>query len=158
MDSHPEPSHSEMHPYRRLFVSLALSYVVMFAVMYARVNAPDHILLSLNQAYMAGLMVAPMLIIMLLTMGSMYKNRRLNQILLATGVALTLLFFTLVRTQSGVGDEQFLNSMIPHHSAAILVCEEAALSDPRVEELCVEIIESQEREIREMKSLLQDYD
>lgn len=158
MDSHPEPSHSEMHPYRRLFVSLALSYVVMFAVMYARVNAPDHILLSLNQAYMAGLMVAPMLIIMLLTMGSMYKNRRLNQILLATGVALTLLFFTLVRTQSGVGDEQFLNSMIPHHSAAILVCEEAALSDPRVEELCVEIIEAQEREIREMKSLLQDYD
>lgn len=109
-------------------------------------------------AFEAGLMIAPMLIIMLLTMDSMYTNRRLNAALIALGIALIALFWGLLRFQAGVGDEQFLNSMIPHHAAAILVCEEADLTDPRIEELCAEIIEAQEREISEMKAILAEDD
>lgn len=37
----------------------------MFAAMFSRVNVLDNVFLSLNHAYMAGLMVAPMMIIML---------------------------------------------------------------------------------------------
>jgi uncharacterized protein (DUF305 family) len=59
-----------------------------------------------------------------------------------------------VRTQGGVCNEGFLKSMIPHHSAAILVCNEADLTDPRIQQLCREIIAAQEREIAEMKALL----
>lgn len=33
--------------------------------------------------------------------------------------------------------------MIPHHAGAILMCEQAAITGPRVEALCVEIIDSQ---------------
>jgi uncharacterized protein (DUF305 family) len=46
--------------------------------------------------------------------------------------------------------------MIPHHSIAILTSERAEISDPRVRELADEIIESQRREIEEMKALIAD--
>lgn len=145
-----------MSPYLRLFLALSASYVVMFAVGYARTDVWENVFLNLNRVYMTGMMVAPMLVIMLLAMRPMYGNKQLNLVLVATGVVLTALFWTLVRAQIGVGDQQFLRSMIPHHAAAILVCQEAALTDPRIKELCTEIIESQEREIREMKALIQE--
>jgi uncharacterized protein (DUF305 family) len=145
-----------MKPYLRLFAALAVSYVVMFAVGYARTDVLGNVFLNLNRAYMAGMMVAPMLVIMLVVMGSMYENKRLNAALIAAGLGLTVLFWVLVRTQAGVGDRQFLRSMIPHHAAAILVCGEASVTDPRIEALCVEIVEAQEREIREMKAIMRD--
>lgn len=146
----------DMKPYLRLLAALVASYVVMLASMFSRVNVLSNVFLSLNQVYMAGLMVAPMLLIMLIVMGSMFKKKRLNAVLFVAGVVLTGLFWLLVRTQAGVGDQQFLRSMIPHHAGAILVCEEASLTDPRIEELCRQIIEAQVREIREMKGFMQD--
>ena len=46
--------------------------------------------------------------------------------------------------------------MIPHHSAAIQMARESTITDPRVKKLVDEIIESQEREIAEMKAMLAD--
>ncbi len=46
--------------------------------------------------------------------------------------------------------------MIPHHAAAILVCQQASITDPQIEQLCQEIIAAQEREIAEMKALMQE--
>lgn len=147
-------SKSGMKPYITLLVSLVISYVVMFAIMFSRVNEWSNLFVSLNQVYMTGLMISAMLIIMLLTMGSMFKNRTLNIVLLASGVALVLMFWRLVRTQAGVGNQQFLRSMIPHHAAAILVCQQSSLTNPRIEELCVEIVQTQKEEIRIMKELM----
>jgi uncharacterized protein (DUF305 family) len=47
-----------------------------------------------------------------------------------------------------------MKAMIPHHSIAILTSERAQISDPRVRKLADEIIESQRREIDEMKALI----
>lgn len=156
MQPHRDEPKSDMKPYVRLLAALSISYAVMFAAMFARVNVLSNVFLGLNQVYMAGLMVAPMLIIMLTVMGSMYRNKRLNAVLVGAGILLTVLFWLLVRSQAAVGNRQFLRSMIPHHAGAILVCEEASLTDPRIEQLCRQIIESQEREIREMKELMKD--
>ncbi|MGZ8779152.1 MAG: DUF305 domain-containing protein, partial [Thermoanaerobaculia bacterium] len=49
-------------------------------------------------------------------------------------------------------------SMIPHHSIAINNARKATISDPRVRELADQIIESQVREIAEMKLLIEDID
>lgn len=46
--------------------------------------------------------------------------------------------------------------MIPHHSAAIQMCNEPNLSDPRVKKLCEQFVSSQEREIAEMTALLEE--
>lgn len=47
--------------------------------------------------------------------------------------------------------------MIPHHSSAILMCQESELSDPEIVMLCEEIVKSQEEEIAQMKAILARY-
>ena len=62
--------------------------------------------------------------------------------------------FGLIRTQTTIGDTAFLRSMIPHHSGAILMCEQASLKDAEIRELCRTIIAGQAAEIEQMKSIL----
>lgn len=62
----------------------------------------------------------------------------------------------IVRSQATVDDVDYMRAMIPHHSIAILTSERAQITDPRVRKLADEIIEAQEREIAEMKSLAAD--
>jgi uncharacterized protein (DUF305 family) len=62
--------------------------------------------------------------------------------------------FTLIRTQTTIGDTAFLRSMIPHHSGAILMCREASIRDPEIKALCGQIIRSQAQEIDQMKAIL----
>jgi uncharacterized protein (DUF305 family) len=59
-----------------------------------------------------------------------------------------------MRTQAAVGDDDFLRSMIPHHSGAILMCEKASLTDAEIIELCARIVRSQAEEIAQMQSIL----
>jgi uncharacterized protein (DUF305 family) len=47
--------------------------------------------------------------------------------------------------------------LIPHHSSAILMCEQSAITDPEIIELCEEIVQSQEEEIAEMENILTRY-
>lgn len=147
-----DPSMGRMH-YQRLAIVLAVSSVLMFMSTYAAVARTDHILPNVNRMYMAGLMVTPMPLLMLSVMGMMYPNRPLNWIIGATAVVAGLLFFLAIRQQALVGDEQFLESMIPHHSSAILMCEQASLHDEEIRALCVQIIESQESEITQMQAI-----
>ena len=69
--------------YLRLAVMIALSYVSMYLLMYAMVDKLGDVYNSLNQVYMAGLMTAPMVVIEMLLMSGMYKNRKLNGLLIA---------------------------------------------------------------------------
>lgn len=62
----------------------------------------------------------------------------------------------LVRSQATIEDVSWMKAMIPHHSIAILTSSRANFSDPRVQKLTNEIIAAQEREIKEMKALIQD--
>jgi hypothetical protein len=159
MQSHSEHAadHSDkpdMQPYVKLGLALAISFVVMFVSGYARTAAWDHLYLNANRFYMTTIMVAPMALIMMGVMRHMFKHKKLNMGIAAVSVGLTVLFWALIRTQGGVGNESFLKSMIPHHSASILVCNEADVTDPRIEQLCREIVEAQRREIAEMKGYL----
>ena len=56
-------------------------------------------------------------------------------------------------TQAAIGDKELIRGMIPHHSGAILMCGKAKLSDPELVALCGEIVEAQEREIRQMQAI-----
>jgi uncharacterized protein (DUF305 family) len=118
------------------------------------VNRLENVYPNFNQFYMAGLMTAPMLILELVLMGSMYQNKRLNGLLIAIGIGAGLLFWVLIRQQTAIDDRQFLKSMIPHHAGAILMCEESPSRNPEILRLCREIVASQRAEIAEMKGLL----
>lgn len=49
-----------------------------------------------------------------------------------------------------------MRAMIPHHSVALLTSQRARIEDPRVRKLADGIIASQEREIAEMKRLIDE--
>jgi uncharacterized protein (DUF305 family) len=140
--------------YKKLGLVISINAVVMFLLTYALIDSWDHFYPNINRVYMALMMVAPMVILMLWVMRSMYENLRLNVVLYLVFSLLFLASFFLARTQTPVGDDQFLRSMIPHHSSAIVMCEEASISDPQIIELCGEIVEAQVREIAEMKEIL----
>ena len=105
---------------------------------------------------MTLLMGATMAVIMLGFMMSMYKNWKLNVAIVLGSVVLFGLATWLVRSQTTVQDRSYMSAMIPHHSIAILTSERSEIRDVRVCELAVEIIESQRREIEEMKWLIAD--
>lgn len=141
-------------PYASLLVSLGVSFVVMYFLMYSMADRRSHVYLNLSNVYMAGLMAGSMVPVMLVTMPGMFKHRKKNAALWAASAAVLGLFWVLLRNEAGVGDRQFMRAMIPHHSAAIQMCKESSVTDPRVQKLCEGIVASQEREIAEMEALL----
>jgi hypothetical protein len=144
--------------YLRFGAMIATSTVVMFVLMYLNTYAWDHVRWSETRVYMAILMGATMALIMLGYMLSMYQNTMLN---IGVVVAAVLVFggsLWLVRSQETVQDQSYMRAMIPHHSIAILTSERSEITDYRVCQLAVEIIEAQRREIAEMDWLIADID
>jgi hypothetical protein len=151
---HAHEKSESRRPYAWLALELAIDFVIMDLVMYTMIDGLEHLRPNLNNVYMTLMMVAPMGVLMLLFMRSMYPSRRANAIIVAAAVLVFAGSFVGMRTQAGVGDDQFLESMIPHHSGAILMCEEASLTDPEIIELCEDIVRSQQAEIRKMEEIL----
>ena len=142
------------HHYMMLALNLGISLVIMYVAMFAMIWTWGEFLQNINFFYMALVMWAPMAIVMLVTMRSMYRNANLNGLLYLAFGLVFLLSLIAIRDQSLVGNRQFLRSMIPHHSGAILMCQEASISDPEIKQLCQEIIASQKAEIDQMKAIL----
>lgn len=147
-----------MNHYRPLFIMLVLSFVAMYALMYAMVDSFGNVYNNLNQFYMAALMASPMAILELMVMSAMYKDKRLNAIIAAASVFVLVASFAFIRQQTAIGDKQFLRSMIPHHASAILMCEQASITDAKIRELCRGIISGQQAEIDQMKGILRELD
>jgi uncharacterized protein (DUF305 family) len=118
------------------------------------VNTIGNVYNNFNQFYMAGLMTAPMVVIELAVMSAMYKDKRRNTLIIAASIILGIIFFIFIRQQTAISDKQFLRSMIPHHAGAILMCEHASVQDAEIQELCQNIIASQQAEIDQMKAIL----
>jgi hypothetical protein len=148
-------SHSGKGSYARLAAMALASFLAMYVLMYAMVNTAGDIYPSFNQLYMAGLMAAPMVTIELLLMKGMYPNRRANVAIHLVSLAVFAACFLAIRQQAAITDRQFLQSMIPHHSGAILMCEKAPLQNPEIVDLCQTIIAGQQREIDQMRAMLQ---
>lgn len=154
--NHHQAHGGDMHHagpiYVRLAVMTLLSFVAMYALMFAMVDTFDHVHHSVNQVYMAALMAAPMPILELALMWRMYPSQRANLALLAASVVLGVACWAAIRTQAGVSDGQFVRSMIPHHAGAILMCEENRLESGELQALCRQIIRSQRAEIATMEA------
>lgn len=155
--NHKKMNHPDIENknYRSLGLMFVLHFVAMYLLMYAMVhNLGSNVYNSLNQLYMAGLMTASMVGIELVLMRSMYPNKKWNALLIVASVVLLMGSFTLIRQQTGIQDTQFIRSMIPHHSGAILMCEKAEINDRELQELCRNITSSQQQEIDQMKAVL----
>ena len=143
--------------YGRLMVELAIDFVIMYLVMFTMIRSLDHFYNNINNVWMTLMMVTPMALVMLAAMRSMFPSRKRNLLVIAGALIVFGVSFYGMRTQLAVGDEQFLRSMIPHHSGAILMCQEASITNPEIKALCGEIVASQRREIEQMKAILKQY-
>jgi len=144
-------------PYLKLAIAIFINTIAMYFITYVTIDNLSHFQFNLNRVYRALLMAAPMVLVMLIVMARMFQKQRLNIVLF---IAVPLAFiglFLMVRSQALIHDAQFLRSMIPHHSAAILMCEKSAITDPEIDMLCDQIIETQKKEIGQMEEILKRY-
>ena len=147
---------SGMSMYVRFMAMIATGTVVMFVLMYFNTYSIDHVFWSETRFWMAFVMGAAMMVVMLGFMWSMYKNRTKNFIILGVAALVFALALWLVRSQTTVTDTEYMQAMIPHHSIAIMTSERAHIRDPRVRKLAHDIILAQRREIAQMKYLIED--
>ena len=106
-------------------------------------NSIDDIRLSLNDAYMIGLMTGYMILFM-----GVYYQYTLGSLV---GLGLVCFFFYAIRTQLFITEHQFLVGMIPHHSMAIHMSKQLQTKPNHIPQLLTNIITSQESEIEYMK-------
>ncbi|MGF1633184.1 MAG: DUF305 domain-containing protein [Phycisphaerae bacterium] len=154
--THDPGGHTSHMSYLRFGLMILTSTTLMYVLMYAHTYAWDHVYWSETRFYMALLMAAMMSIVMLAFMLGMYRDRRVNIGIFAASGLLLLVALFLLRSQTTVSGVSYMKGMIPHHSIAILTSERAEIEDPRVRKLADEIIETQQREIAEMKRLIAD--
>lgn len=141
--------------YVKFAAMMAVSFVIMYAVMFLNADLFEHVMLSTTRTYMTLLMVSSMAIFMLLFMWGMYENKKANYIILASSLIIFIGTLTMLRSQTLIADVQWMKAMIPHHSSAIMVSQEAHLQDPEAQKLAQDIIEAQKREIAQMQAMIQ---
>lgn len=159
IENHTDTGHHQgmSGNYFRFLAMIGTSIVVMFFLMYLHsYQILDHAWFSETRLFMALIMGAAMMVIMLSYMLHMYKSRSANIAIYLSAIVLFGVSLWLVRSQVTVSDVDYMEGMIPHHSIAILTSERAQIQDLRVRELADEIIEAQRREIREMEWLISD--
>ena len=79
-----------------------------------------------------------------------------NVFIFFIGIILSISISLLLRQQLLVDDNQWLKRMIPHHSTALTTTHKIynKTNNPKIKDLAKEIIDTQEKEIQLMKSML----
>lgn len=148
----------KMGNYGRFWAMVGTSTAIGWLAMYLNTYQLDHVFFSWNRVFMAMIMGGVMTAVMMLFMWKMYPRKRVNYAVLVVAAALLVAGLGLMRSQATVADVAYMRSMIPHHSIAVLTSSRARIEDPRVRKLADQIIESQQREILEMKQLVGELD
>ena len=141
--------------YKHFSIMMLISFFIMYIVMFLNIDDISHFQTSTTRIYMALLMVSPMAVVMMAMMGKMYPNRKTNMGIIIAAIVVFIVTLTALRTQTPIGDVQYMKAMIPHHSSAIMVSKHANIQDPEVKKLSEQIIASQEKEIAEMNQMIE---
>lgn len=144
----------EKSNYSRFALILLISFILMYAIMFLNVEEADHIYLNMTRFYMSLLMICAMAVLMIVMMPLMYSDKKANIIIIISSIVVFAFAFIGVHKQFLISDIQYMKGMIPHHSIAIMTSKNAHIKDARVRKLADGIIETQEKEIAEMKAMI----
>lgn len=147
-------THKHKAAYRSLVWMGIVHVPIMYLIMFSMVDTAGDIFQNLNTFYMALMMAAPMVAIMPFMMKDMYPDKKKNALVAVASLVILFGAFAGIRYQTAIADTQFIRSMIPHHSGAILMCREANITDPELKTLCQEISKGQREEIVQMNQIL----
>src|SRR4051812_6270419 len=95
-----QPRNSNMMSYKKFFAMMGISFIIMYWIMFLNVDEVSHIYLSTTRIYMSLLMVSAMAVVMMLMMGTMYSNKRLNTGIVTSGIVVFGLVLAGLRTQT----------------------------------------------------------
>ena len=145
-----------MNLYKTHFIQFIVMIIVgmLFNPMNMLAYRTNDLYISLTLFYGGVLMASNMVwaheIIHYLRMG------HLNSKIVIVGLGLSIFSVYLLRNQLFVNDEQWLRRMISHHSTALTTTNKIInkSTNPQVIKLSNEIIDTQEKEILLMKSIL----
>jgi hypothetical protein len=138
--------------YEMTILMILVSYIIMSNVMLYKAS---HLYNNIVKVYMALLMGALMVLISYgLMLFRMYTKN--NLYIFGASIAVTVFLIFLIRKQILVDDDQFLRSMIEHHSAALLMTDEILkkTNNKDIKNLAENIYNSQTKEISLMQKLL----
>ena len=112
---------------------------------------------SRGKVYLSVIMGLIMVLVEWILMIPVHHNIPFFWLTLLLFLGSILFFIYLYRSQVLIGDKEFLNDMIEHHSMAILTSEEILkkTKNPEVEKLAKGIIQTQTKEIDEMKGIVE---
>jgi len=106
--------------------------------------------LTLNDLYMSLFMTGLMFFFMGLLSAHKYQ--------ILFGLLIIISSYTAIRTQFLISQNQYLSGMIPHHSMAIFLSKQLldkSQINPNVRTLAYQIIDTQTKEISQIKTFLQ---
>lgn len=142
-------------PYTKFILMCLASAISMYITMYFHTYEFSHVYFSWTRLYMTLIGVSGMALIMFFFMKKMYTNSLKNSAIIISSMMLMLISTILVRSQTPIEDVKWMKAMIPHHSIAVLTSSQANLEDPEVKKLAEDIIQTQEKEIAQMKEMIQ---
>ncbi len=71
-------THGNGNVYRNFAIELAVDFAIMYFVMYTMIATLGHLYVNVNNVYMTLMMVAPMAVVMLVSMRSMFTLQKRN--------------------------------------------------------------------------------
>ena len=145
-------------PYSLFFMFLTSFLLQYYFMSWVMTNSLGNFTNSLGKFYLSVIMGTIMVFLELLMMVPIHRKNPLFWLVLFLFLFSVLLFIYLYQNQVFIGDKEYLNDMIEHHSTALLTSEEILkkTKNPQVLDLANNIIEAQTKEIREMKEILID--
>jgi len=133
--------------YSRFLLMIISMFITMYVLMYVVVGGHSNV----NQFQMTVLMTAPMVVIEIILMNELYRNRRLNRTIIILSLVFTIGCWLLIREQTTIVEILFRNSEATPHS---LTSHESGETNPEIEKLCGETVRAQAQEIQQLKDTL----
>ena len=140
--------------YQSIMFIIMVFVGISFNAMNMLVFRFDDLYLSLTLFY-GGLIMASNMIWAHEIIHFIYHGK-MNKIIFSIGIILTILTTFIIRSQIFVDDNQWLRRMISHHSTALTTSHKIKnkTQNPELKQLAEDIINTQEKEISQMKQLL----
>ena len=140
--------------YQSIMFVIMVFVGISFNAMNMLVFRFDDLYLSLTLFY-GGLIMASNMIWAHEIIHFIYHGK-MNKIIFAIGIILTIITTFIIRSQIFVNDNQWLRRMISHHSTALTTSHKIKnrTQNPELKQLAEDIINTQEKEISQMKQLL----
>ena len=140
--------------YQSIMFIIMVFVGISFNAMNMLVFRFDDLYLSLTLFY-GGLIMASNMIWAHEIIHFIYHGK-MNKIIFIIGIILTILTTFIIRSQIFVDDNQWLRRMISHHSTALTTSHKIKNKTQNLElkQLAEDIIDTQEKEILQMKRLL----